>query len=311
LGERHFGVESRIMPFFRRQIGCCCVVREGWFGMTMLALLASAGCAHPAMHEGKSLLSPVQLSSDSVVLDLFFIRFPFGDSTVNNDLWREIDEQQFPLELREQLGKNGFRAGMINGQMPTKLAELLALSDKPVSHANTGEIRADDTDVEPRVVCRHLQLRAAQRSEILASNVYPELPVLMNKSGQISGQTYNQAQGVFAAKALPQSDGRVRVELTPEVHHDQPRPRWTGVNGVLQLEPGRPRESYDDLKLSADMRPGTMMILSGLPNRPGSLGHYFFTETNGSLEQKLLIVRLSQTQHDGLFTPPAPLKLDQ
>ena len=279
--------------------------------MAMLALLASAGCTHTALQQGKSLLSPAQLSSDSVVLELFFIRFPFGDSSVNSDLWREVDEQQFPLELREQLGKNGFRAGMINGQMPTKLAELLALSDKPVSHDNTGGIKADGAEVQPRVVCQHLQLRAVQRSEILVSNVYPELPVLMNKAGQISGRTYNQAQGVFAAKALPQPDGRVRLELVPEVHHDQPRPRWTGANGVLQLEPGRPRESYDDLKVSADMRPGAMMVLSGLPNRPGSLGHYFFTETNGNLEQKLLIVRLSQTQHDGLFAPPEPLKLEQ
>ncbi len=299
------------MPFFRRQNGRCCVVRRSWFHLAMLALLASAGCMHTAMRQGKSLLSPAQLPSDGVVLDLFFIRFPFGDTSVNNDLWREIDEQQFPLELRERLGKNGFRVGMINGEMPTKLAELLALSDKPVSHANTGEIKADGTDIEPCVVCRHLQLRAAQRSEILASNVYPELPVLMNKSGQVSGHTYNQAQGVFAAKALPQPDGRVRMELVPEVQYDQPRPRWTAVNGVLQLEPGRPRESFDDLKLSVDMRPGTMMVLSSLPNRPGSLGHYFFTETNGSLEQKLLIVRLSQTQHDGLFAPPEPLKLDQ
>jgi hypothetical protein len=41
------------------------------------------------------------------------------------------------------------------------------------------------------------------------------------------------------------------------------------------------------------------------------LGHYFFTENNGNLEQKLLIVRLSQTQNDGLFSPPEPLNLDE
>jgi hypothetical protein len=41
------------------------------------------------------------------------------------------------------------------------------------------------------------------------------------------------------------------------------------------------------------------------------LGDYFFTENdNGKSEQKLLIVRLSQTQHNGLFDPPETLKLD-
>ena len=54
-----------------------------------------------------------------------------------------------------------------------------------------------------------------------------------------------------------------------------------------------------------------MLVLTSLPNRQGSLGHHFFTETNGRLEQKLLIIRLSQTQHDGLFVPPEPLRLDE
>ena len=53
-----------------------------------------------------------------------------------------------------------------------------------------------------------------------------------------------------------------------------------------------------------------MLIVSSLPNRPGSVGHYFFTENEARLEQKLLIVRLAQTQHDGLFSPPEPLKLE-
>ena len=48
-----------------------------------------------------------------------------------------------------------------------------------------------------------------------------------------------------------------------------------------------------------------------MPNRPGSLGHHFFTERQDRPEQKLLIIRLSQTQHDGLFNPPEPLKLDE
>ncbi len=49
-----------------------------------------------------------------------------------------------------------------------------------------------------------------------------------------------------------------------------------------------------------------MVILSSLPNRPGSLGHYFFTEgEDNHVEQKILVLRLSQTQHDDLVAPPA------
>ena len=135
--------------------------------------------------------------------------------------------------------------------------------------------------------------------------------MLVCESGRISGQTYNQAQGIFAVKSFPQPDGRVRLELVPELHHDQPRQRWVGSQGVLRLETSRPRKVFDDMTMTADLAPGAMLILSSLANRPGSLGHYFFTENDAQLEQKLLIVRLAQTQHDALFSPPEPLKLDE
>ena len=159
---------------------------------------------------------------------------------------------------------------------------------------------------------RHLQTRAGQGNEILASSIYPELTVLLRKGDQLSGHTYCQAQGVFAAKTFPQPDGRTRLELVPELHHDQPRPRWdVGNQGVLRLESSRPREVYADMTIAADLPPGAMLILSSLPNRPGSLGHDFLTANDGRLEQRLLIVRLSQTQHDGLFVAPEPLNLEE
>ena len=250
------------------------------------------------------------MSPDSVVLEMFFVRFPFGDPAVNEKLWEEIDEQQFSPELRERLARNGFRAGLVSGQIPIELSKLLELSDKPVP---TGEMqggKVENLEAEPRVVRRHLQLRAGQRSEIIASGVYAQLPVLMCESGQLCGQTYSQAQGMFAVKSFPQPDGRIRLELVPELHHDQPRQRWVGSQGVLRLDTSRPKRVFDDLSLSPELAPGAMLVLSSLSNRPGSLGHHFFTENNGRLEQKLLVIRLSQTQHDGLFNPPEPVKLE-
>lgn len=248
---------------------------------------------------------------DSVVLDMFFVRFPFGDPAVNDKLWEQVDEQQFPSMLRERLGHNGFRVGVISGQMPAELTKLLELADKPAPSGSIETTKAGNLGADPRVVRRHLQLRTGQRSEILASSVYPELPVLMCESGQIAGQTYSQAQGVFAVKSFPQPDGRVRLQLTPELHYGQPRQRWVGEQNVMRLETSRPRKTYDDMTLTADLAPGAMLILASLPNRTGSLGHHFFTQNDGRIEQKLLVVRLSQTQHDGLFdAPPETLKLD-
>ncbi len=279
----------------------------------LLAVLAMSGCATAALHKGKSPLAPPAMSPDSVVLEMFFVRFPFGDPAVNDKLWGAIDEQQFKPELRERLARNGFRAGLVSGQMPGELTKLMQLSDKPAPTSEPVSTKVDALENQPRVVRRHLQIRAGRRSEIIASSVYAELPVLMCEPGQLCGQTYCQAQGIFSVKSFPQPDGRVRLDLVPELQHDQPQQRWIGDQGVLRLEASRPKRTFDDLALSVELPPGGMLVLSSLPNRPGSLGHHFFTEkeNEGHLEQKLLIIRLAQTQRDGLFSPPEPLKLDE
>jgi hypothetical protein len=156
-----------------------------------------------------------------------------------------------------------------------------------------------------------LQVRTGQRSEIIACGVHESLPVLACENGELCGRTYHDAQGVFALAAFPQTDSRVRVELVPELHHDHSRPHWVGDQAVWRLESARPRRVFDDLKVSAVLGPGSMLILGCLPDRPGSLGDCFFTEDSGSAtdtERKLLVVRVCQTQHDDLVLPP-PLPL--
>jgi hypothetical protein len=307
VSDRLFRFVASFMPSSRRspaRVSAC---------LSLLAILVLAGCMNPFMVSSpkkKSLLQPPHMSPDSVSLDMFFVRFPFGDSEINEKLWKEIDEQHFPAELRERLARNGFRVGIVSNPMPDELAKLLELSDKPAPADEQGGTKVTKLDGEPRVLRRFLQLPAQKRGEIIASGVYPQLPVLVHASGQLSGQTYEQAQGIFAIRSFPQPDGRVRLELVPELHHDQMRQHWVGDQGMMRLEVSRPKQIYDDMSVSAEFSPGTILILSSLPNRQGSLGHYFFTENDGRLQQKLLLVRLAQTQHDGLFNPPEPLKLD-
>ena len=107
--------------------------------------------------------------------------------------------------------------------------------------------------------------------------------------------------------ATPQSDGRVRIELTPELHHDHARQQWVGDQAMWRLEASRPKRVFDDLRISAVLSSGSMLLLGSQPDRAGSLGHSFFMEGAGQdnrMEQKLLLVRLCQTQHDDLIVPP-------
>jgi hypothetical protein len=66
------------------------------------------------------------------------------------------------------------------------------------------------------------------------------------------------------------------------------------------------------MKLTATLGPGAMLLLGSRPDRPGSLGHYFFQENSGHddrSDQKLILIRVCQTQHNDLVSPgPLPIK---
>ncbi len=278
-----------------------------WIALAIVLplVLCQAGC-RPVMPDGKvqSPLKPASLSQDSLVLDIFFIRFPFGDEQADNALWEEIDEQHFPPECRRRLSENGFRVGRIGGSVPVELSKLLELGEKPVAGGEPAKLALDELDGGPRVRRRHLQIQPRRRIEIMASDEYDELPVITkDDSGQVSGKFFKKAQPMLALRAELESDGRVNLSVTPEVHHGQSRMKVkAGTQGVMQLDSSRGREVFDTLASRATLAPGDMYVVSVLPDHSGSLGHHFFTETNsGKLEQKLIVIRLSQTQHDDLF----------
>ncbi len=267
----------------------------------LLALLAAVGCTAPLQTKTRSPLVRPQLSPDTIVLDVFTVRCPLGAPEANEKLWAEIDEQHIPADVRRMLALNGFRAGKVGNQIPVVLSQLLELNERPPPGDGTTTVELGQMAAEPRVQRRHMPLRNAVRGEIVASEVYPELSVLISRPGDLCGQTYWQAQAVFAVVGLAQPDGSVRLELTPELHHDMPRQRWVGDQGVLRLESCRPKKAFDEMAIAAKLAPGEMLVVGHLPNKPGSLGHHFFTICNGPPQQKILVVRLAQTQHDGLF----------
>jgi hypothetical protein len=273
--------------------------------LVIAATLTTAGSCSPLRPEGKSLLGRLQLPPDSVALELFFIRVPFGQPDANQTLWQQVDEQQLPNDLRRRLAENGFRAGVLSSQPPEVLSKLMELKGKPAPTPDKPpQLKIAEMDQEPRIVRRYLQLRWGKRSEIVASEVYDELPVLTREPGGVCGRSYPKAQCLLALKTAFEADGRVRLNLVPEVHYGEPRQRYVGEGAALILEAGRARKAFDELTVTAALLPGHMLLISSLDSRPGTLGHQFFTcKSNGRLEQKLLLIRLAQSPHDSLFDP--------
>ena len=277
--------------------------------------LCGSGCAlyNPVVSPttGK-ILQPTIMPPGAVALEVFSVCLPPDNPDLADRVWKEVDEQDFPVEVRRQLERNGFRAGTLAGQIPPELNKLLELKEGPVVMDDVQHVNIAELATPARVTTEHMQTHAGQRYEIAASSILDKMPVLATEAGEIHGLTYEQAQGIFAMHVTPQLDGRVELEMVPEVHHGQPRQHMVLDQAFSRFESSRPKRAFDELKLTATLGPGAMLLLGSLPKHDGSLGHYFFLESNGRddrFDQKLILIRICQTQHNDLVSPgPLPIK---
>ncbi|MBX3413483.1 MAG: hypothetical protein KF708_12405 [Pirellulales bacterium] len=245
------------------------------------------------------------MSQDSVALDLVFIQVPETQRHVIPDLWQHVDEQSIELRVRERLHQHGFRAGLVGTTVPRTLERLLGDQLGPSAQADPTIVET----LEPREIgvrMRHQQLRANKRSENVVSGVQAEWPMLVRAGNEVSGKTFLQAQGILALRVKPLGDSRATFELTPELHHGEPRRRYEpGEEGSWLLDSGRAREIFDDMQIVATLARGEMLLVGAQQDMPGSLGQRFFMlgdATSVSVPgERLFLIRLAQTQRDNRF----------
>ena len=274
------------------------------------ALAWGSGCARwvTSLPDEPSKLPPPRMSPDSVVLELAFVRLPAADQATNDAIWAEADEQHFPPELRRQLSANGLRMGVLGQELPVKLREALDAAASQALEDRSEDVATSDTEVNRAQ--RRLQCRTGRRAKIVVTKTHPKLPLLTIEDGQIRGNELSGAQCLLALKPYPQGDGRVRLELTPEIEHGEMKTQWVGQEGSLMQRVGRERLVLDRLRSEATLALGQVLVVSATSEVKG-VGERFFTEpAGGTVERTLLLVRVAQTQLDDLFAPeqiPAPL----
>jgi len=239
------------------------------------------------------------LSADSVVLEVTFVHLPQDAAALEDELWRDVDEQEFPTDLRRRLAASGFRGGLVGNPLPRSLRNLLEQQEaESPTCLQVGGPMADELTRQQR-----MQMRAGTRNDIVCSPTQNEVTVLRLDEGEVVGRTYEQAQCRFAARSLPQGDGRVRIELVPEVHHGEIRQRWVGDQRALRLDAGQQREAFDKLQIEATLSPGQTMLLTCTDDLKG-LGRQFFADgEKPNVQRRMLLIRLTQTQIDDRFQP--------
>jgi len=271
----------------------------------LLSLLVTLnGCSPLSVTTaGNSLLKPPRMSPDSVVLEFALIEVPPNEIQECERLWQRVDEQQLPTDLRRKLAAHGLRCGVIGAQLPDWIRHHVSSPQKSVElESDDGMASISESTTQGRVQCR-----AGQRRAIAVTDKPKKLTIDQDTEGKTQPVTYEEAKCEFALTAELQGDGRVRIELTPEISHGPPRQRWVGNDGLFRVDLARDCRQFVDSQLHATLSPGQTLLLASARDAK-SLGKAFFVDdAKSGPGRRVLLVRVSQTQSDDLFAPERAL----
>lgn len=245
---------------------------------------------------GRSPLQAVSRSPNSVTLEIFWARFPADSVDLNEQVWREVQEDRLSPELRSRLARQGLRAGVISGSPPAAIMAMLNPAGRKVEEL-AAEQQLDPTSFAetPKVTRRIKQLKVGTRMELQASDIIESAQLLVPSDGELSGGTFAQAQAIYQLEAKSLPNRTVELQLTPEMQYGPQQMRWSKDEmGNLIPLPLRDAEVFRDLRMNVPLAPGEMVVVMGQPNAVGRLGHYFHSvDTATGREQKAVLIRLA------------------
>ncbi|MBT4695062.1 MAG: hypothetical protein HOB73_17130 [Planctomycetaceae bacterium] len=248
----------------------------------------------------KTTLSAPQLARDAVILEVAFIRVAAKKNRSDSTFWSDVDETHLSMDDRKRLSQNGIRCGLIAGSLPNSLNELIN------GDANTVDLEALTGSLKLNLENRNqrLQFRAGQAGQIVMSkSVKDNITVITSDSQYSAAERFSQAQCQFQIKTYPQGDGRVRIELIPQIHHGDPRAEFTGQDGAWLLKTQRAIKQYDTVPIEAMISPGESLLLSADSHNKGLGRQFFVINDDDEKTNHLLLMRLVHTQYDDLFAP--------
>jgi len=239
------------------------------------------------------------LVQDRIVVDVTFVHVPPDTEHLAEELWRDVDEQYLPTDLRRRLSANGIRCGLVGSKYPDALEELLAHAEnKGQMDTELGAPRVGNTTGQRRIQCR-----SGKRSQIITSETAPHMAVVTNDDGALRGQSCKNAHCEFSMRTFALGDGRVRIELTPEIHHGVPKQSIVGGENAFRFDVTQDRLVLDQFQIKTILSPGQSMLLTAAPEANGLGRQFFCSRKNPNHHAKLVLIRLAQSQMNNLFAP--------
>jgi hypothetical protein len=236
----------------------------------------------------------------TIPLEVTFVRCAADDVQLREELWRHVDEQALDDERRRALNANGLRAGVVTGQLPEAFAARLSTADAEP---------ADVAGIDASHARRLLHLLPGRGSELVTATHLPSLVLLERRDGQVRGGTYHDATPQFALDARPAADGRVRLELVPEVRHGPVEKSWAGEDGAFRLETGQRRHRMEHLGIDVTVPAGGMLLVGCGGEPSATVGDGLLRDHGDSEENtvRLIAIRPLVRSTDPVFAEPAPI----
>ena len=247
------------------------------------------------------ILRTPKLPEDAVSVDIYKIRVPYSKRELLANLWERADEHDIPIETRKELYRNGLRAGTLGSSIPIELSRLLELRDQPVTSPTEEKLRnAADEMKNPRLATRY-SMTVQKGVPVLIETCEPleRLSLFANVNGEGKGQTYHNAFGVLQLSCQEQLDGSVKMKIVPEIHFGEVVTRTISQGGIMHKVPVHPKHTFDKMAIESHLLLGQWLIIG--PNGESfGFGNRIFVQEMGDPEQRLIAIRIVQTQHDGI-----------
>lgn len=217
---------------------------------------------------------------DLVLLEVVLLERPIGDSYINQAVWNDADEQIVSLEHRAMLEDNGLRVGQLGSITPAGLQTLLN-SEK--SCANP----------------RRIQLRAGTTRTLLIGPLASQTRFTIYDQGETNEIALEQAEYTLVVTPSLTSDGKTRLQFTPQIRHGEKRLQFRpsgGEQASWALRENQPTEVYARLGWDVTLAPNEFAIVGARYDRVQTLGHQYFVRPEESIPvQRLLVIRTSRS----------------
>lgn len=272
----------------------------------LLPLLAAAGgCAivggAAATRDSSAddaVVSTAKPAPRTMQFEVLFIRCGSEDETLTDGFWDQVDEQAIDAERRRALNANGLRVGVVTGDVPGAVAARLAAA-------------AAEDGGDTAATRRSLQLLPGRGSEIVTAARLPSLVLLEQRDGAVSGGTYHDATTQLALDAHPAADGRIRLEVVPEIRHGPVEKSWAGEDGAFRLETGQRRHRLDYLGIDVTLPLEGLLVIGPAGAPSASVGDGLLREhSRDGGTVRLLVIRPLARAVDPAFAETRPADED-